>query len=186
MSDSEEIDLDGGESPEASSAPKKKGGLGGLLPTILKFAAIGLGALIFIVTVAVVTFNIMNTGGKSQTTTGDPASPYMGKRPVYAYYNNIGPVTTRTKDPVNYTVTVDMILGYDLDDQNASSELSGRQFELRDFARRFFTGKYAADLVPEKEEQLKQEIKEILNTRFLDTAKVRIVLFNKLDVMEVY
>ncbi|MDR2480093.1 MAG: flagellar basal body-associated FliL family protein [Treponema sp.] len=186
MSDSEEIDLDGGESPEASSAPKKKGGLGGLLPTILKFAAIGLGALIFIVTVAVVTFNIMNKGGKTQTSTADPSSPYMGKRPVYAYYNNIGQVNTKTRDPVNYTVTVDMILGYDLDDQNASSELSGRQYELRDFVRRFFTGKYAAELVPEKEEQLKQEIKEILNTRFLDTAKVRIVLFNKLDVMEVY
>jgi flagellar FliL protein len=186
MSDSEELDLDGGESPEASSSPKKKGGLGAILPTILKFAAIGLGALIFIVTVSVVTYNIMNKGGKSQTTVTDPTSPYLGKRPVYAYYNSIGSVTTKTKDVANYSVTVDMVLGYDLEDQTASSELSTRQYELRDFVRSYFTGKYAAELAPENEARLKQDIKEILNTRFLDTAKVRIILFNKLDVMEVY
>ena len=85
MSDSEELDLDGGEAPEAGVSSPKKSGIGGILPTILKFVAIGLGALIFIVTVAVITFNIMNRGGKAQTSTADPTSPYVGKRPIYAY-----------------------------------------------------------------------------------------------------
>lgn len=186
MSDSDELDLDGGEAPEAGSTPKKASGLAALLPNILKFAAIGLGALIFIVTVSVITFNIMNKGGKSQTSVTDPTSPYIGKRPEYAMYTLIGSVSTKTKDPANHSVTVDMILGYDLNDQAAQTELTSRQYELKDFVRRFFSGKYAADLAPEKEEQLKKEIREQLNTRFLDTAKVRIVLFNKLDVMEVY
>jgi flagellar FliL protein len=186
MSDSEELDMDGGESPETGAETKKKGGLGAILPTILKFAAIGLVALIFIVTVSVITYNTMNSGGKSQTVVADPTSPYLGKRPVYAYYNNIGSITTRTKDAANYSVTVDMILGCDLEDTEALSELNNRQYELKDFVRSYFTGKYAADLQPENEARLKQDIKEILNTRFLDTAKVRIILFNKLDVMEVY
>jgi flagellar FliL protein len=186
MSDSDDLDLDGGDAPESGGASKKRGGgLGNLLPTILKFVAIGLGALIFIITVCVITYNIMNKGGKSQTVITDPSSPYVGKRPEYNYYDMIGSITTRTKDfPTASTVTVEMIIGYDLNDLNASSELVNRRYELRDFTRRFFTGKYASDLVPEREEELKKEIREMLNTRFLDTARARIILFNKLDVSE--
>jgi len=186
MSDSEELDLEGGESPDASASTKKRGGLGALLPTILKFAAIGIGALIFIVTVSVITYNLMNKGGKSQTETADPTSPYIGKRPVYTIYRDIGQVTTRTKDASLYSVTVVMNVGYNQEDTATGSELNLRQYELRDFVRHYFTGKYAEELQPENEARLKQDIKEILNTRFLDTAKVQIILFDKLDVMEVF
>jgi flagellar FliL protein len=186
MSDSDDLDFEGGESPDAASAPKKSSGLAGLLPTILKFAAIGLGALIFIVTVTFITVSIMNKGGKSQTVMSDPTSPYVGKRPVYAYYTSIGSMTVNTRDPTTHSVTVVMNLGYDLEDQATSSELASRQVELRDFVRSYFQNKYAKDLAPDKNDQLKQEIKEILNTRFLDTAKVRSIMFDKLDVMEIY
>jgi len=186
MSDSDELDMDDGESPDAGAGNKRKGGaLGALLPTILKFAAIGIGALIFIVTVCVITYSLMNKGGKSQTVVTDPSSPYSGKRPNYAYYTNIGTVNTKTKDvDKSYTVTVVMNLGYDLEDAAAGSELSNRQYELRDFVRNYFTSKLAVDLAPENEPRLKQDIREILNTRFLDTARIRIVLFDRLDVME--
>jgi flagellar FliL protein len=188
MSDSDDLDLDGGEGGDSGGAPKKRGGgLGNLLPTILKFVAIGLGALIFIVTVCVITYNIMNKGGKSQTIISDPSSPYVGKRPEYAYYDSIGSITVRTKDfPTSSSISVEMIIGYDLGDLNASQELASRRYELRDFVRRYFTSKYAAELVPEREEELKRDIREQLNTRFLDKARARIILFNKLDVMEIY
>ena len=186
MSDSLDDDLDGGESPDAGSSPKKKGGLAALLPALLKFAAIGIGALIFIVTISVVTFNIMNSGGRSQTDTRDPTSPYVGRRPTFAWYTDIGSVTTRTRDTVNHTVTVRMNLGYDLDDPVTGSELNSRQHELRDFVRRYFTGKFAHELQPENEPRIRAEIIEQLNTRYLDTARVRIIVFDQLDVMEVF
>jgi len=187
MAESDDLDLEGGDAPDAGGAPKKKGGgLGALLPTLLKFAAIGLGALIFIVTVSVITYNIMNKGGKSQTSINDPSSPYVGTRPVYAYYTLIGSITAKTKDVISTSVTVDMIIGYDLNDNAGQTELTSRQYELRDFVRRFFSSKYAADMAPEKEEELKREIREQLNTRFLDTARARVILFNKLDVMETF
>ena len=187
MSDSDELDMDGGESPDASVGKKKSGGaLGALLPTILKFAAIGIGALIFIATVSVITYRIMSGGGKAQTVVTDPTSPYVGKRPNYSWYTGIGSITTKTRDTKNYSVTVVMNLGYDQDDLTAYSELSQRQYELRDFVRNYFTGKSAAELEPENEARLKQDIKEILNTRFLDSAKIRLILFDKLDVMEVF
>jgi len=188
MADSDDLDLDGGDAPEAGGPAKKRsGGLGNLLPTILKFVAIGLGALIFIITICVITYNIMSRGGKSQTVITDPSSPYVGKRPEYNYYDMIGSITTKTRDfPVASTVTVEMIIGYDLNDTNASAELVSRRYELRDFVRRYFTGKYSSELTPEREEELKKEIREMLNSRFLDIAKVRIILFNRLDVSEAY
>jgi len=187
MADSDDLDLEGGDAPEAGGAPKKKGGLGSLLPTILKFVAIGIGALVFIVTVSIITYNIMNKGGKSQTSTSDPSSPYIGKQPTYAYFTLIGSVTTKTKDfPTSNTVTVEMIIGYDQNDQAGAVELTNRQYELRDFVRRYFAQKTSEELTPEREEEIKKEIREQLNTRFLDTARVRKILFNKLDVMEAY
>ncbi|MDR1900293.1 MAG: flagellar basal body-associated FliL family protein [Treponema sp.] len=187
MSDSDDLELDGGDATGIDSSPKKTSGLASLLPNILKFVAIGLGALVFIVTVAVITYNIMSKGGKSQTAVTDPQDPYMGKRPEYAYYTLIGSVTTKTKDAdKSYSVTVDMIIGYDLNNNAAQTELTGRQYELRDFVRNYFQGKYSSELQPENEAKLKSDIRETLNTRFLDTAKVRIILFDKLDVMEMY
>ena len=186
MSDSDELGLDGGDAPGADSSKKKSSGFAALLPNILKFAAIGIGALIVIVTVVVITVNILNKGGKSQSATGDPNGPYEMKRPEYAYYTLIGPVTIKTKDQANHSATVEMIIGYDMNDNVAQSELVSRQYELRDFVRTYFSGKFAAELEPENETRLKKEIMQILNDRFLDKARVRNILFNKLDVMEVY
>jgi len=181
MSDTDALDMEEGEAPEGGAgAKKKKGGLGALLPTLLKFAAIGIGALLFIVTVAVITYNIMNSGGKTQTTVTDPSSPYIGTRPIFAWYTDIGTVTTRTRD--EYTVSVVISLGYDQADPTAFSELSGRKIELQDFARTYFAAKSADEL--KNEEKLKTEIREQLNKRYLETARVRAVMFTKFDVME--
>ena len=182
MADNDDF-VDDIDAPESGSQ-KKKSGLGNLLPTILKFAAIGIGALIFIVTVSMVTYNIMNRGGSSQTVISDPMSPYVGRRPEYSYFDQIGSITTRTRDASGTSVTVEMIIGYDANDQTASMELISRRLELRDFTRRYFTSKTAADLAPEREDDLKKEIREQLNTRFLDSARARIILFTRLDVME--
>jgi len=188
MSDSDDLDIDGEDSADSGGASKKRGGggLGNLLPTILKFAAIGLGALIFIVTVSVITYNIMSKGGKSQTVVSDPLSPYVGKRPEYAYYDGIGSISVRTRDTTGASVSVEMIIGYNLNDQAATLELISRRFELRDFMRRYFSGKYADELKPEREDELKREIREQLNTRFLDTARAQVILFDKLDINEGY
>jgi len=184
MSETDDF-FDGGEAPESDGASKKRGGgIGNLLPAILKYVAIGLGALIFIVTVSVITYNIMNKGGRNQTVVSDPSSPYVGRRPEYGYYDSIGSINVRTRDfPISYNVRVDMIIGYELGDQNASQELSSRRHELQDFTRRFFSGKTAAELAHDREESLKNEIREILNTRFLDSRGARVILFRTLDVM---
>jgi flagellar FliL protein len=184
MSDSDELDIDGGEAPEASTAKKKKGGLGALLPTILKFAAIGIGAIIFIVTVCIITVNIVNKGGKAQTVPTDPESPYVAQIPILAWYTDIGRVTTLTSDNPPYMVEVTLNLGYDLNNTDAASELNGRRFELQEFTRRYFAQKNAPELLPRNEERLKREIMEQLNSRYLNTAKIRNITFTTFSVTE--
>ena len=182
MSDSDELDLEGGEGP-GIDAPKKTSGLAALLPNLLKFVAIGIGALIFIITVSVITYTILNKGGQSQTVI--PAnSPFVGARPQYSVFTSIGTIRTSTKDPIPYAVVVDMVVGYDLNDNAASTELTGRLYELRDFVRMYFRSKMADELKPENEARLKQEIVELLNTKVLNSARARIILFNQLDVMQ--
>lgn len=77
-----------------------------------------------------------------------------------------------------------MIIGYDLNDKNAQTEFTNRLYELKDFVRNYFSSKTAAELRTENEEQLKIEIKEQLNTRILEKAKAREILFQQLDVVE--
>jgi flagellar FliL protein len=182
MSDTDDLNLDDGESGAIDTAPKKASGLAALLPNLLKFVAIGLGALIFIVTVSVITYKILNKGGRSQTVIPEN-SPYIGSRPQYSMFTAIGMIRTSTKDPLPYSVVVDMVIGYDQNDNAAATELTSRLYELRDFVRNFFRTKQASDLQPENEARLKQEIVEGLNTRLLNTAKARIILFNQLDIM---
>ena len=181
MADShDDIDL-GDDAP--ASAPKKASGLSALLPNLLKFVAIGLGALIFIITVTVITVNVVNKGGSSQTVIPS-ASPFQGARPQYQAFTMIGSIRTTTKDPIPYSVVVDMVIGYDMNDNTTATELTARIYELRDFVRVYFKSKTATELAPENEARLKQEILEQLNTKILNSGKARIIMFNQLDVIE--
>jgi flagellar FliL protein len=125
-------------------------------------------------------YSLINKGGTPQTVVIDPETPYVGSRPTYNYYTEIGLINTNTRD--NKTVIVDLIIGYDLDDQVASVEFTNRISELRNFISRYFSIKNSSELSPEKEMIIKQEILEQLNTRVLDTARAKIILFNRLDV----
>jgi flagellar FliL protein len=170
------------EEEQADAGKSRKGG-NGFLVKILKFVAIGIAAVIFIVTVTVVTYMIMSKGGKSQTAVPVTAS-YEGIKPVYAVFSLIGTITTQTRDETPHMVTVDMLIEYDMNDNAGLTELTGRQYQLRDFTRRFFSGKYAAELSPENESRIKQEIRELLNTTILEHARARGILFNKLQVAD--
>jgi flagellar FliL protein len=183
MSDNDELDIDSGDAAGIDSSSKKSSGLAVLLPKLLKIVAIGLGALIFIVTVAVITYNILNKGGKPSTAIPEN-SPFMGTRPQYSMFSAIGVVRTRTRDETPYAVVVDMVIGYDQNDNAAATELTGRIVELQDFVRSFFRTKSFTDLQPENEERLKRDIIEYLNNRLLNTAKARTIFFKQLDVME--
>jgi flagellar FliL protein len=181
MSDQEILEENEDAGEDSGKKKKGGGGLAKLLPSLLKFAGFGLGAVILIVTVSVITYNLLSKGGKQQTAVPVTES-YLGTKPQYQMFRLIGPVTTRLND--SYTVRVDMTIGYDMNDNVAGAEFSARLDEIRDFLRRYFRSKTSGDLRPENEEQVKREIREQLNTQIMDKARARIILFNTFDVME--
>jgi flagellar FliL protein len=179
----DELDLEGSETIGEAGPSKSGGGLGAILPTILKFAAIGLGALIFIATVSIITYRIMSGSGSAQSAVPTTES-YVTAKPTLSWFTTIGVIRTRTKDPTPYSVVVNVILGYDLDSKVAQNELTNRLYQIKDFIRNYFSKKTAADLKPENEQAIKAEIIELLNQNILKDARMRDVLFQQLDVVE--
>ena len=120
---------------------------------------------------------------KSSSSNSSTMSPYTGSKPIFSWYTDIDPITTKTKDE-KFSVSVIMYIGYDTDDTKAYSELSGKKSEIHSFVQGYFAGKNVDELKPENEELLKQDIKEKLNMRYLETSRVRDIAFTRFDVME--
>ena len=171
---------------DSSVGGKKKGkGMGGLLPTLLKWIAIVIGAIILIVTVVIITMKVMGTNNTA--TVAVPVSPeYTTKRELLSWYNSLGQVKTKTCDEIPATVVVEVVLGYKVDDKTTATEITQRQIEIKDFLRRYFTGKTTDELKPNNEVKLQMEIRNTINDDILSTSRIKDVKFLTLDVIEQY
>ena len=181
MADEDEINLD----DNAGSSSEKKGGLGGIFPSLLKWIIIGLAAIIVIVVVVVITVKI--TGKNSTAVTAIPSSEeyVSGQREIYDWYTSLGIIQTTTADDPPATVRVDVALAYKKDDKAASAEISARLVELKAFLRRYFSSKTAAELRnPNNEDALENEIKNGINDKILSSSRIRDVIFQQKDVIQ--
>lgn len=181
MADEDEINLD----DNAGSSSEKKGGLGGIFPSLLKWIIIGLAAIIVIVVVVVITVKI--TGKNSTAVTAIPSSEeyVSGQREIYDWYTSLGIIQTTTADDPPATVRVDVALAYKKDDKAASAEISARLVELKAFLRRYFSSKTAAELRnPTNEDALENEIKNGINDKILSSSRIRDVVFQQKDVIQ--
>ena len=156
--------------------------MGGLLPTLLKWIAIAVGAIILIVTVVVVTMSIINSN--SPSTAAVPVSQeYQPKRPEYDWYQSIPEVRAKTVDTMPASVIVNVVLGYKKDDKVASNEITARKVEIQDYLRKYFSSKKIAELRPQYEDMLKLEIKNDIND-ILTSSSIRDVRFLKFEIVE--
>lgn len=180
--DNEDLDLDSGAGADSG---KKKGGVGGriagLFSGLLKWILIGVGGVILIVVIVFVTITLVkkNTAAAASVPISEE---YSARREVLDWYTSLATIRTRTIDTVPASVVVDLALGYKQGDNTASAEITSRLVELNDFLRRFFAQKTIAELQPQNEERLKQEIKNAINDEILSNSKVRDVAFRQLDV----
>ena len=180
MADDDDLGLDG---DDAGGAPAKKRGGGGFLPTLLKWVALGLGAVILIVTIVIVTVKIMG-GNQTQQAVVPVTEEYSTKRELLDWYSSLGSIRTKTNDQEPATVTVDVVLGYKKEDKATSTEITQRTIELKDFLRRYFTQKTAEELRPQNEENLKIEIRNAINDSILSSSKIKDVRFMQMDVIQ--
>ena len=183
MSDNDELDLGEGEGLGVDTPSRKGRGLGALLPTLLKYVAIGVGAIILIIVVILIVDKVRGPSGASATVV--PATQaWQGRRPEYSWFSSLPQIRTRTSDTVPRSVVVKVVLGYDKDSKVAQNEITNRSYELRDFIRSYFSRKRADDLLPENETKIKIEMIEQINSTILENARIRELLFEQLDVVE--
>jgi flagellar FliL protein len=177
-----ENDDEAGAVGEQVQASKKVGFLPGIVIQILKWAALGLGAIIFIVTVVVITVGFLNKGSQSMTLQ-QVSTDYSGKEPIYDWYGNVGEIRGRTSDQVPHTVIVDVKIGYPQQHKQMQAELISRTPQIRDIIRQFFTSKRAEELRPENEDNLKLELRDKIND-IMTSGKVRRIIFDSFTVVE--
>ncbi len=171
---------------EASdAAPEKKGGVGGLLSGFLKWIIIGVAAVIVIVVVVVVTVKIVSKNSTQVNSIPVSTDYASGQREVFDWYTSLGTIQTATRDDIPATVRVDVVLGYKKDDKATSTEITQRTVELKDFLRRYFSSKSAAELRnTNNEDALANEIKNGINDKILSSSRIRDVKFLQKDVIE--
>lgn len=163
-------------------AAKKVGFLPAIVIQILKWVALALGAIVFIVTVVIITVQLMGIGSKS-VTQQSVSKEYEGKEPIYDWFANVGEIRARTSDDVPHTVIVDVRIGYKQGDKAMQAELIARTPQIRDIIRKFFTSKRAEDLKPANEDNLKIELRDQINN-IMTSGKVQKVIFDTFTVIE--
>ncbi|MDR3284350.1 MAG: flagellar basal body-associated FliL family protein [Treponema sp.] len=182
MADAEEKEVKTDE-PEEGAQQEQKKVPPGLVLGILKWVALVVGAIILIVTVVIITMKIM--GGNNAGQSSIPVSEvYKGKQEVLSWYTSMGTIRTRTSDAIPASVVVEAVLGYRTEDNAASSEITARQVEIKDFLRRYFTEKTRDELGPKNEEKLRIEIRNAINDDILSNSKIRDVKFLQLDFFD--
>jgi len=96
-------------------------------------------------------------------------------------YIGLGLIRARTTDKEPYSISVDIYLGYESENENVQSYVTSRESQIRDFLRVYFSNKNSIDLRPSNEEQIKNEIMEKINT-ILPRPVIKEVLFELFDL----
>jgi len=161
---------------EATPGQKRVGFLPGVVIQILKWVGIILGAVIFIVTVVVVTVNFLNRGSATQTRV--PASQeYEAEVPILTWYESIGVLRGSTDDDVRTTYIVEPFLGYDGENNALVNELILRKIQLIGLFNDYF-GSHSVDQLqgPANKTRVKQELLDQIN-RMLRDGRVQDIVW---------
>lgn len=102
-------DINFDESTSDGGSGAKGKGIGGLVPGLLKWILIALGAVILIVVVVFVTVRIVSSNTSAQTAI-PMSDEYHAQREVLDWYSSLGAIRTRTSDDIPASVVVNVFL----------------------------------------------------------------------------
>lgn len=163
------------ETPETPGGPKRTGFLPGIVITVLKWVAIGLGFIILGATTTLITMSIV--GGR--TTQQSP----VGVRDVYAkgkpilLYSDIGTIRGSTADDTPAVFSGDVKIGYTEDKKEVADELVRRKEQLRNAVMIKLSRKKYEELRSDRIEEVQEELKTTVNG-VLSSGKVQEVLLD--------
>jgi flagellar protein FliL len=160
---------------------QKTGFVPALLLKVLKWAAVALAAIIFIVTVVVFTMRIINQGTRPATVPA-VSEEYRATPKRLQYYDVFEDIRTRTADDAPYTVIARVALGFDPVNKQLYNEIVERSQKLQDLIRSYFTQKTANEVLPKNEDIVKQEIMIRVNS-IMANGKVEDIIFLEYNVI---
>ena len=173
---------DVGAGVEEAGGPRRGGLFSGLMLNILKWAAIGVGVIILVVTTTVVTFNALKKGTSSQNLAAvSPA--YQTKEPPLAYYDNIDQIRGQTSDDSPAVYLLRVSLGYAPSDKQISVEIGQREREIQNLILKYISEKTSAELSPAHYDELQEGLRDAINA-ILTTGKIRSVVFREFTVVK--
>jgi flagellar FliL protein len=172
-------------SEESSTGGRRVGFLPGMLIQILKWAGIIIGAIIFIVTVVVLTLNFMGAGtDTAQTQIPEGTEEYESDVPVLSWYSNISEIRGSTADQPRQTFIVAPHIGYRPGQQQVENELINRKIQIREIMAVYFSSRTADELLgAENRERVKQELKRRIND-IMTSGQVADIAFDRYQIVE--
>ncbi len=173
-----EEEISGGDELEVG---EKSSAIKELLPKLLKWVAVVLVAVIFIVTVVFFTMKILMRGTTNQSVAVQ--SPEYATEPPVLWWYALDEIRTRTADKNPSTVIIKAKLGYEFENADVQTDLIQRSEIIYDAMRQFLSSKTAAELTPQTEMQLKQEMKEKIN-RLLSAGKIQEIVFMSYNIFQ--
>ncbi|MBT3271992.1 MAG: flagellar basal body-associated protein FliL [Spirochaetales bacterium] len=162
-----------------SEVGQKVGFLPALVLKVLKWAAVGVAAVIFIVTVVWITMRVMNQGRPSGSVPVI-SEEYRAAPEILSYYKNFDSVRTRTADDTPHTVIAAVALGYEEDNKTIQTELVSRTVSLQHIIRSYFSSKTAKELGNEK--VVLEELLERVNS-VVSGGKIKEVLLLEYNII---
>jgi len=178
MSD-EQQDLnleDVGAGAEEAGGPRRGGLLSGMLLTILKWAAIGIGVIIIVVTTTVITVRAVSKGATAASGLAAISPAYGPKQEPLATYSDIEQIRGQTADVPQAIFLLQLSLGYDTKDQQFSVEIGLRKQQIQDIILKVISMKKAAELTADHWDELQAELLNAINS-IMTTGKVKSVNF---------
>lgn len=177
-----------GEEGAAGGGDAKEGGKGkpkfasAFILQILKWVAIVLGGIVFIVTVVFITVNLMGVG-QQKTDRVEESPEYETVVPILGWFSGITELRGVTNDDPKRTFVVQIVIGYNKDDPTMDAEISERKIQITDMLLTWFSKARADFLIDinnrdEIRETIKAEINHMLEKPISD---IRFTTFQILD-----
>jgi flagellar FliL protein len=178
MSD-EQQDLnleDVGAGAEDAGGPRRAGLLSGMLLTILKWAAIGIGVIIFVVTITVITVRAVTKGATTASGLAAVSPEYGPKQEPLATYSGIDQIRGQTADDPPAIFLLQLSLGYSVKDAPFSEEIGKRKSQIQGLILRDISMRTASELTASHWDELESELQNSINA-IMTTGKIRKVDF---------
>lgn len=188
MSDNFDLDLENspGGGVEGDEIGKKKiAFLPSIIIKVLKWVAIILASVVFIVTVVVITIKIMNPVSGTPDYYYD-AEELHNQVPILQWYD-IGTeeIRARTGDiDQRVMILIKVSVGFNERAKYLHTELIAKTPKLRDEIRVFFGEKYEKELLPKYEAKIKEELKRRFNDMLVSGSdRIQDVIFTEFNVV---